>query len=664
MKYLLRNKHFWMILFLDVGLLYLAYYLSYYIRFEGEIPAEHAASFERTVWLIVPFKVACFVAFGLYRGMWRYMSTPDLFNLIKATLASSGVIVLAILFFHQFQGYARSVFVIDAALTILFIGGARLIIRLFLTQGGPSSGRFPLSFLSSRESVFKRLLIIGAGDAGEKMYRELRDNPNLSYHIVGFVDDDPKKLGMRIHGVPILGNVDGLSRLVKKHEIDEILIAISSATGKEMRHIVDRCKETGIKFKTIPGIGELIDGRVSVKTIRDVSYEDLMGRKPVRMEMDKIGNYSTGEAVLITGAGGSIGSELCRQIARFDPSPLILLDCAENNLFQVEMEIARDYPQLEYIPILGNILNNSLLDNIFQAYHPRVVFHAAAYKHVPMMELNPWEAVHNNIQGTQSLLETVQRYGVERFVFVSTDKAVRPANVMGASKRVGELLAQACSREDHGRFMSVRFGNVIGSSGSVIPLFQEQIKKGGPVTVTHPEVTRFFMTIPEAAQLILQAGAMGEGGEIFILDMGIPIKIVDLASDLIRLSGFEPGQDIEIQFTGLRPGEKLYEELITEGEGIVTTHHEKILVLRGNSIQQDALLSKISELYHLSAKQDAPRIKEKLKEIVPEYQISPENSHHSPEKPLASQSETSHVLLGPPKAKGDKGTDYTDFVSP
>ena len=664
MKNLIKNRNFWKILALDSCLLYLSYYLSYFIRFEGDIPPSFISTFHHTVWLIVPFKLACFMIFRLYRGMWRYMSIPDLFNLIKATLASSGGIVLAILLFHQFQGFARSVFIIDAALTVLFIGGARLVIRLFLIRAGNSNGRFPLSFLSGQESGFKRLLIIGAGDAGEKMYRELRDNPNLNYHIVGFVDDDPKKLGMRIHGVPILGGVDELSRLVKKYEIGETLIAISSASGKEMRRIVERCKETGIKFKTIPGIGELIDGRVSIKTIRDVSYEDLMGRKTVRMEMDKIGNYATGEAILITGAGGSIGSELCRQIARFDPSPLILLDCGENNLFQMEMEFSREYPQVEYIPILGNILNSTLLDKIFQAYHPRVVFHAAAYKHVPMMELNPWEAIHNNIQGTQSLLEAARHYGVERFVFVSTDKAVRPANVMGASKRVGELLTQAYCKDDHGRFMSVRFGNVIGSSGSVIPLFQEQIKKGGPVTVTHPEVTRFFMTIPEAAQLILQAGAMGEGGEIFILDMGTPIKIVDLANDLIRLSGFEPGRDIEIQFTGLRPGEKLYEELITEGEGIVATPHEKILMLRGNSIQRDALLSKISDLCHVAAKQNAPKIKEKLKEIVPEYQISPENSHLSPEKTLAAETETSHVLPGPPKGKGDKGTNYVDFVSP
>jgi len=340
------------------------------------------------------------------------------------------------------------------------------------------------------------------------------------------------------------------------------------------------------------------------------------------------------------------------------------LDYAENNLFQIEMEFSRDYSQVEYIPILGNILNSSLLDNIFKAYHPRVVFHAAAYKHVPMMELNPWEAIHNNIQGTQCLLEAVRHYGVERFVFVSTDKAVRPFNVMGASKRVGELLTQAYSKDNHGRFMSVRFGNVIGSSGSVIPFFRKQIEKGGPITVTHPEVTRFFMTIPEAAQLILQAGAMGEGGEIFILDMGTPIKIIDLAKDLIRLSGFEPGRDIEIKFTGLRPGEKLYEELITEGEGIVKTPHEKILVLRGNSIHRDDLLSKISELCHLAAKQDAPKIKEKLKEIVPEYQISLEISHLSPKETPNAQAGPPRFFPRPSKGKGDKATQPVDFVSP
>ncbi len=648
---------------LDLLLLFFSYYFSYLIRFEGDIPAGYFIIFKKTVWLIIPFKLACFLVFRLYKGMWRYTSIPDLLNLVRAIFVSSTGIILAILFLHQFQGYPRSVFIIDGALTLLFIGGIRLLIRILLTNGSSPNGKFSPFALDSGKGSFKRLLIIGAGDAGEKMFRELRDNPNLDYHIVGFVDDDPKKLGMRIHGVPILGKVDELARLVKKHEIGEVLIAISSASGKEMRHIVERCKEAGIKFKTIPGIGELIDGRVSIKTIRDVAYEDLMRRKPIRTEMKKIEEYIRDQTILVTGAGGSLGSELCRQIARFGPSPLILLDCAENNLFQVEMEFSRDYPRVKYIPILGNILNSTLLDNIFQAHHPGVVFHAAAYKHVPMMELNPWEAIQNNIQGTQCLLEAARHYGAERFVFVSTDKAVRPTNVMGASKRVGELLTQSYSRENHGRFMSVRFGNVIGSSGSVIPLFHDQIKKGGPVTVTHPEVTRFFMTIPEAAQLILQAGAMGEGGEIFILDMGTPIRIADLAKDLIRLSGFEPGRDIEIQFTGLRPGEKLYEELITEGEGIVTTPHEKILVLRGNSIQRDAFRSKISDLCRLAAKQDALKIKEKIKEIVPEYQISPENSHLPPKEALAAQGGLPRFIPHPPKAKGDQGATYADSIS-
>ncbi len=625
MKYLVKNKNFWMIMILDLLLLSFSYFLSFFIRFEGHIPAAEFATFQRTVWLIVPFKLGCFLFFRLYKGMWRYTSIPDLLNLVKATFVSSTGIILAILFLSQFRGYARSVFVIDAALTLLFIGGIRLLIRIFLTTGNSSNGKFSLFPLDSGKSEFKRLLIIGAGDAGEKMFRELRDNPRLNYHIVGFVDDSLKKLGMRIHGVPILGEVDDLASLVKKYEINEILIAISSATEKEMRRVVDRCEATGVKFKTIPGIGELIDGRVSVKAIRDVAYEDLMGRNPVRMETGKIGSYIKNKSILVTGAGGSIGSELCRQIARFHPSSLILLDCTENNLYQIEMEFSATFPRLKYIPVLGNILNEGLLAKTFQEYHPQVVFHAAAYKHVPMMELNPCEAVFTNIKGTQILLGVAQNNGVERFVFVSTDKAVRPTNVMGASKRVAELLIHEYSSRSHTRFMSVRFGNVIGSSGSVIPLFRKQIENGGPVTVTHPEVTRFFMTIPEAAQLILQAGAMGEGGEIFILDMGTPIKIVDLAKDLIRLSGFEADRDIEIKFIGLRPGEKLYEELITEGEGIVSTPHEKILVLRGNSTQCDQLRIKIGELVQLASEQNAPGIKEKLKEIVPEYQLFPGN---------------------------------------
>jgi FlaA1/EpsC-like NDP-sugar epimerase len=479
--------------------------------------------------------------------------------------------------------------------------------------------QFP--FFQNTKEGLKRLLIIGAGDAGEKILRELHGNPRLKYNVVGFLDDDPKKHGMQIHGVPVLGDIDQLLDLISEHEVDELLIAIASSTRKEMRRIVDLCKETGLKYRIIPGMGELIDGRLTVKAIRDVAYEDLMGREAVQLEMEKIGEYLKDKTILVTGAGGSIGAELCRQIARYFPKNLILFDRTENNLYEIEMELQRDFPYLRYSPILGNVLNKEVLRKFFLKYRPQVVFHAAAYKHVPIMELNPWEAIFTNIKGTYSLLDVVREFEVNRFVLVSTDKAVRPSNVMGASKRVAELLTQCYNNSfNPTRFMSVRFGNVIGSSGSVIPLFKRQIEKGGPVTVTHPEVTRYFMTIPEAAQLILQAGAMGKGGEIFILDMGSPVKIFDLARDLIRLSGFEPDEDIEIKFIGLRPGEKLYEELITEGEDIIPTRHEKITVLRKTPCDLNWLKAKIDELTVLAEKQDALGIKKKLKEIVPEYE--------------------------------------------
>jgi len=622
MKHLIKKRNFWIILTVDILLLGLAYFLSCFIRFEGKIPPEEISNLKNTVWLIIPLKIFIFFSFNLYRGMWRYTGINDLINLVKATFVSATVIILTILYLHRFEGYPRSVFVIDAFLTLVLIGGIRLFIRLVLQKGTSNimgTAQFP--FFQNTKEGLKRLIIIGAGDAGEKILRELRDNPRLKYNVVGFVDDDPKKHGMQIHGVPVLGDIGQLLSLIRKHEVDEVLIAIASATRKEMHRIVDLCKETGLKHRIIPGMGELIDGRLTVKSIRDVAYEDLMGREAVQLEIEKIGGYLKNKAILVTGAGGSIGSELCRQIARFFPKNLILLDRTENNLYQIDMELRWEFPYLQYTPILGNVMNRETLRKIFLRYRPDVVFHAAAYKHVPMMELNPWETVFTNIKGTYSLLEVAKEFEVDRFVLVSTDKAVRPSNVMGASKRVAELLAQCYNNTlNPTRFMSVRFGNVIGSSGSVIPLFKQQIEKGGPVTVTHPEVTRYFMTIPEAAQLILQAGAMGEGGEIFILDMGSPVKIFDLALDLIRLSGFEPDEDIEIKFVGLRPGEKLYEELITEGEGISPTSHEKITVLRKAPCDLSWLKTKIDELTVLAEKQDAMGIKKKLNEIVPEYE--------------------------------------------
>jgi FlaA1/EpsC-like NDP-sugar epimerase len=626
MRQLITRRNFWVILGIDLFLLCLSYFLSYFIRFEGKIPAEEISNFKNTVWLILLFKLLVFYNFNLYRGMWRYTGINDLINLIKATFVSSTVIILVILYLHRFQGYPRSVFVIDAFLTLFLIGGIRLFIRLVhQTPASDLTSMARFAFLQNRGEGLKRLLIIGAGDAGEKILRELHSNSRLKYHVVGFSDDDPKKHGRQIHGVPVLGSIDLLSGLITEYEVDELLIAIASAARKEMRRIVDRCKETGLKFRIIPGIGELIDGRLTVKSIRDVAYEDLMGRGPVQLKTEEIGQYIKGKSILVTGAGGSIGSELCRQIGRFFPQNLILLDRTENNLYEIEMEMRRDFAYLQCSPVLGDVLNPSALNSSFLKYRPTVVFHAAAYKHVPMMEINPWEAISTNILGTRNLLGVAQEFEAERFVMVSTDKAVRPTNVMGASKRVAELLTQCHNRSSNPtRFMAVRFGNVIGSSGSVIPLFKKQIEMGGPVTVTHPEVTRYFMTIPEAAQLILQAGSIGEGGEVFILDMGSPIKILDLARDLIRLSGFEPDEDIEIKFVGLRPGEKLYEELITEGEGIIPTTHEKILVLRKGPCDLKWLEAKIEELKVLANQQDSAGIKRTLKEIVPEYEPTAE----------------------------------------
>ncbi len=613
------NKNLWFMMGGDIVLLAASHVLAYLLRFEFSLSSLDSSILKRSIIPIVACKLIFFYWFKLYRGMWRYTSIADLINIIKATGVSTMTIMAAILILYRFQGYPRSVFLIDAVLTLIFISGFRLGVRLFFAAS-PN----PLNiFRKDSEEKGRRLLIIGAGDAGEKMLRELRDNARLKYDIVGFLDDDPNKVGRLIHGVPVLGPVAEAKEIVSRENVEEFLIAISSATGKDMKRIVEICKHTKINYKTIPGIGELIDGRVTVKSIRDVAYEDLLGREPVRLEKEKIGQYLEGKRVLITGAGGSVGSELCRQIARYNPESLILLDRTEKNLYDLEMDMWRRFPYIKYLPVLGDIRHKGEIKASFEKYGPEVVFHAAAYKHVPMLEINPWEAIYNNILGSKNVLEIAHDSGIERFVLVSTDKAVNPTNVMGASKRVTELIMQAHANSVPAKLMAVRFGNVVGSSGSVVPLFKKQIELGGPVTVTHPEVTRYFMTIPEAAQLILQAGSMGQGGEIFVLEMGTPVKIVDLARDLIRLSGFEPERDIEIKFIGLRLGEKLYEELIVVGEEIAPTSHDKILILnhRGPSrLGKNELEEKICELVKLAAARDAAGIKNKLKEMVPEYQ--------------------------------------------
>ena len=622
MRNIIRSKNFYLIFALDVCLLVAAYFLSYAIRFEGQIPVRYWNNFESTLPYIVCFKLFTFFMFGLYKGMWRYTSLADLVSLLKAILTSSFGIMLGVFFMFRSQGFARSVFIIDGMLTFIFIGGIRVGIRFILWEKERSLRFLFYNPFSSKEMrrFDKRLVIIGAGDAGEKMLREIRDNPKMDYDVVGFLDDDPKKKGKSIHGVPVLGSVMRIHDMAYRDEMDEILVAAPSASAKQMRRIIEACEGTGLKTRTTPGIGELIDGKVSFKTIREVSFEDILGRDPIDLDLKSIGDYLKDRVILVTGAGGSIGSELCRQIVQFKPKNLILFDKTENSLFHIEMEFRHRFPDLSITPILGNMQHWVFLEKLFLDHKPQVVFHAAAFKHVPIVELNPWEGIFNNIVGTKNIAEASHRFGVERFILVSTDKAVRPSSIMGATKRVAEMATCCYGASNSSRFLAVRFGNVIGSEGSVVHLFKRQIERFGPVTITHREMTRYFMTIPEACKLILQAGALGEGGEIFILDMGTPIKIMDMAKDLIRRSGFKPDVDIEIKEIGLRPGEKLHEELITEGEGIVRTPHEKIFVLRGNHCDQKSLNKSIEELIHFAWEQDTVGIKSKLKEIIPEYQ--------------------------------------------
>ena len=626
MKMRILNKNFLSVLIADALLIAASWYVSHLLRFNFQVPEGAPGLSIRVIPLIIFVKIVSFYFFDVYQGMWRYTGLQDLINIVKASISSSLVVFFLFYLTQELVGFARSVFVIDWILTLLFIGGLRFSIRLYYWVGtGDESVRINIRrFVPSKrqkQNSAKNLLIIGAGDAGEKIYREIRDNARLHYRTVGFVDDNPSKTGKKIHGVPILGTISELETLSRTANAEEILIAVPSATSRQIRKIVTHCEGCGIPFKTLPGMGELINGKVSVKAIRDVAYPDLLGRETIHLEEELIGGYLKDSRVLITGAGGSIGSELCRQVCRFSPASVVLYDTAESPLYAIELELKRVFPYIEIVPLLGDVCDRHQLSVAFDRYKPSVVFHTAAYKHVPVLELQPWKAVTNNIIGARNLVEIAKEHAISRFITVSTDKAVRPSNVMGASKRAVELLVQGqngCDLTDI-PFMIVRFGNVVGSVGSVVPLFREQIESGGPVTVTHPDVTRYFMTIPEACQLILQSGAMGKGGEIFILDMGRPIKIVDMARDLIRLSGFTPDEDIEIKFTGLRPGEKLTEELITEGEGIDPTYHEKIMVLGGQVCDQDFLNGAMDDLADLAVDQDGEGIKMKLKEVIPEY---------------------------------------------
>ncbi len=588
-----------------------SFLLAYAIRFDFSIPPNYWQRILSLLPAVLLIKLALLWQFGCFRGWWRYVSMPDLVQMVKANFLASLVFVVYAVLIYRLELIPRTVLILDGIFCFLFVGGIRFATRAFREQYLP--------LRRGTELKKTRALLVGAGDAGQLIAREIHSNQLLDLHLVGFIDDDPVKRKASFQGVDVLGSQLDINRVVRSFRIDEIIIAIPSATGGQIRSIIENCRESNVKFRILPKIGDLIDGRASVQQIRDVDLNDLLGREPIMLDEAQINHYLQGKRVLVTGAGGSIGSEICRQVARFKPQKLVLFENAETPLFMIEKELVQKCPDLTVVPIIGDVRNRSRVNVIFDEQMPQVVFHAAAYKHVPMMEINPAEAVNNNVQGTRLVADAAIACGVEKFVMVSTDKAVRPANIMGSTKRVAELYVQALNGRSKTNFITTRFGNVLGSNGSVIPTFKEQIAKGGPVTVTHPDVTRFFMTIPEATQLVLQAGSMGTGGEIYLFDMGEPVKIKDLAEEMIKLSGMKPHEDIEIVYVGLRPGEKLYEELLLDEEGVLSTPHQKICRAQSISVDYGELIKSIDALIADAKALDLDGVRKKLRVLVPEY---------------------------------------------
>jgi FlaA1/EpsC-like NDP-sugar epimerase len=595
----------------QVALFALSAVAAFALRFDLSLPAAYRMqlAYALPIWIVV--KIAVFHVAKLDRGLWRYVSAADLIRLAFGNLSASVISCILIVSIAP-PGFPRSIYILDLMVSLLATSGLRLAVRMIAEV---------TSTVGSGGAALRSTLIYGAGDAGITLLREIRNNPRLAYRVVGFLDDRPDKKGLQIAGVPVLGGGEQAESLVKKHDVETILIAIPSATGVEMTRILKLCNGLGAEVRTVPGLGEVIEERGLVGQIREVAVEDLLGRTPVLLEESQIRAALHGKVVLVTGAAGSIGSELCRQIARFHPAGLVGFEIAESPLFDIDREMRRTFPQVPFYPEIGSIQNRARLDDVLRLYRPSVVYHAAAYKHVPLMEAHVFEAIENNVFGTYNVAAAAADHGVEDFVLISSDKAVRPTNVMGATKRIAELILLAL-QNGRTKYVAVRFGNVLGSNGSVIPIFKKQIAAGGPVTVTHPEMRRFFMTIPEACQLVLQASAIGEGGQICVLDMGQSVKIVDLARNLILLSGLTPDEDIKIEFTGMRPGEKLYEELTTLLEGTVPTGHEKIRIFVADDMQAIDVQGLLDSLREICEFRDTGRLVVALKETVLDYSPS------------------------------------------
>jgi FlaA1/EpsC-like NDP-sugar epimerase len=590
---------------LDAILINLALFGSFYLRFEEGLPTEYIqtyinASLVATVALLIAFHL-----FGLYRNIWRYASVGELLSIVYAVSVGAAC-TITIVYFISPMRLPHSVSVLFWLIVIVLIGGLRFSSRV----------RQENSIFTVRNKDQRKVLIVGAGDAGVLALRELKKRDYLDGMPVGFIDDSRSKINLHVQGFPVLGSREDIPQIVEQYEVDEIIIAIPSASGDVIREIVEICKETkATSLKILPGVHDILSGKITVSPIREVQVEDLLGRDPVSVDLEEVAGYLKGQTVLVTGAGGSIGSELCRQIVQFNPKKLILTGHGENSIFDIEQELKNQPVVTEIV----DIKDTAKVKLIFEKYRPQVVFHAAAHKHVPLMEGNPEEALKNNILGTTNLAQAADETGVKTFVLISTDKAVNPTSIMGASKRIAEMVIQDFDRRSSTKFVAVRFGNVLGSRGSVIPTFKKQISVGGPVTVTDPNMTRYFMTIPEASQLVIQAGAMASGGEIFILDMGKPVKIVNLAKDLIRLSGLEPEKDIKIVFTGIRPGEKLYEELLTSEEGTSATKHKRIFVARPNHINSELLAHVLGIIRERGSYLSMGEIEALIRKLIPNF---------------------------------------------
>lgn len=602
------------LILLDIMSIVVAAFTALYIRFDfsfNGIPSEYLQKFERIIPYSIIITLVFFAVWKLYKSVWRYASATELLNIVFATTcASVGQIIICHLLNEKMP---RSYYVLYWFLLFgmtCIIRFSYRILRLINSKRSEFSGK------KERNNV----MLIGAGAAANAILKEIETSRYLNLNAKCIIDDNSGCHGKFLRGVPIVGGRNKIIDAVGEYGIDEIIFAIPSASTRVRKEILDICKETGCKMRTLPGMYQLINGDVSIAKLKEVEIEDLLGRDPIKINTEEVLGYVKDKTVLVTGGGGSIGSELCRQIAAHQPQQLIIVDIYENNAYDIQQELIRKYPKLDLVVLIASVRNKERIDSIFEKYRPNIVYHAAAHKHVPLMEVSPNEAIKNNVFGTYRTVQAADKYGTEKFVLISTDKAVNPTNVMGASKRMCEMVIQMMNRQSKTNFVAVRFGNVLGSNGSVIPLFKKQIAEGGPVTVTDPNIIRYFMTIPEAVSLVLQAGAYAHGGEIFVLDMGEPVKIVDLATNLIKLSGYKPGEDIEIKFTGLRPGEKMYEELLMSEEGLKKTANKMIYIGKPIDFDDDVFKKQLDKIYR-DAYDESDKIREDIKEMVPTYQV-------------------------------------------